>query len=52
MKAVKEYMTVHSMDFQDNTTKIYWLGSLLKGDAWNWHQDQLATAEKELQPDT
>jgi hypothetical protein len=52
MKAVKEYMTVRSMDFRDNTTKIYWLGSLLKGEARNWHQNRLATAEKELQPDT
>jgi hypothetical protein len=52
MKAVKEYMTVRSMDFQDDTTKIYWLGSLIKGEARNWHQNHLATAEKELQPDT
>jgi hypothetical protein len=52
MKAVKEYMTVHSMDFRDDTTKIYWLGLLLEGEAWNWHQNRLATTEKELQPDT
>jgi hypothetical protein len=52
MKAVKEYMTVHSIDFRDDTTKIYWLGSLLKGEAWNWHQNHLVTGEKELQPDT
>jgi hypothetical protein len=52
MNAVKEYMTVCSMDFQDDTTKIYWLGSSLKGEARNWHQNRLATAEKELQPDT
>jgi hypothetical protein len=52
MKAVKEYITVHSMDFPDDTTKMSWLGSLLKGAAWNWHQNHLATAEKELQPDT
>jgi hypothetical protein len=52
MKAVKEYMTVHSMDFRDDTTKIYWMGSLLKGEARNWHQNRLATEEKELQPDT
>jgi hypothetical protein len=25
---------------------------LLKGDAHNWHQNGLATAEKELRPDT
>jgi hypothetical protein len=52
MKAVKEYITVRSMDFRDDTTKICWLGSLLKGEAQNWHQNHLATAEKELQPDT
>jgi hypothetical protein len=39
------------MDFRDNTTKIYWLGSLLKAEACNWHQNCLATVEKELQPD-
>jgi hypothetical protein len=52
MKAVKQYMIVRSIHFRDNTTKIYWLGSLLKGEAWNWHQNRFATAEKELQPDT
>jgi hypothetical protein len=52
MKAVKQYMMVCSMDFRDDTTKIYWLGSLLKGDARNWHQNCLAMTEKELQPDT
>jgi hypothetical protein len=51
MKVVKEYMTVYSMDFRDDTTKIYWLGSLLMGEACNWHQNHLATAEKELQLD-
>jgi hypothetical protein len=40
------------MDFRDDTTKIYWLGSLLKGEAQNWHQNRLATVEMELQPDT
>jgi hypothetical protein len=52
MKAVKEYMTVRSIDVRDDTTKIYWLGSLLKGEAQNWYQNRLAMAEKELQPDT
>jgi hypothetical protein len=52
MKAIKEYMTVHSMNFRDDITKIYWLGSLLKGEDCNWHQNRLAMAEKELQPDT
>jgi hypothetical protein len=52
MKVVKEYMTAYSMDFRDDTTKIYWLGSLLKEEAQNWHQNRLATAEQELQPDT
>jgi Txe/YoeB family toxin of Txe-Axe toxin-antitoxin module len=52
MKAIKEYMTVRSMDFRDDTTKIYWLASLLKAEAQNWHQNCLGTAEKELQPDT
>jgi hypothetical protein len=52
MNAVKEYMIVHSMDFPDDTTKIYWLGSLLKGEAPNWHQKHLVMGEKELQPDT
>jgi hypothetical protein len=51
-KAVKEHMTVRSMDFADDTTKIYWLGSLIKGEARNWHRNCLATAEKQLQPDT
>jgi hypothetical protein len=52
MKAIKEYMIVRSMDFRDNTTKIYWLGLLLKGEAGKWHQNHLATAEKELKLDT
>jgi hypothetical protein len=33
IKAVKEYMTVRSIDFNNDATRIYWLGSLLKGDA-------------------
>jgi DNA polymerase III alpha subunit (gram-positive type) len=33
MKAVKEYMTVRSIDFNNDATRIHWLGSLLKGDA-------------------
>jgi hypothetical protein len=33
MKAVKEYMTVRSIDFTNDATRIHWLGSLLKGDA-------------------
>jgi hypothetical protein len=45
-------MTVRSIDFRYDTTKIYWLGSVLKGEAQNWHQNCLATAEKELQLDT
>jgi hypothetical protein len=49
MKAVKEYIMVHCIDFRDNTTKSYSLGLLLKGEARNWHQNGLATAEKELQ---
>jgi hypothetical protein len=52
MKAVKEYMTIRSMDFRDDTTKIYWLGLLLKGEARNCDQNHLAMVEKELQPDT
>jgi hypothetical protein len=40
------------MGFQDDTTKIYWLGSLYIGEAQNWYQNHLATAEKELLPDT
>jgi hypothetical protein len=40
------------MDFQDDTTKVYWLGLLLKGEACNWHQNHLVMAEKELQLDT
>jgi hypothetical protein len=32
MKVVKEYMTVRSIDFNNDATRIYWLGSLLKGD--------------------
>jgi hypothetical protein len=45
-------MTIHSIDFQDDTTKIYWVGSLLKGKAQNWHQNHLATVEKQSQLDT
>jgi hypothetical protein len=37
MKAVKEYMTVRSIDFNNNATRIHWLGSLLKGDAHQWY---------------
>jgi hypothetical protein len=29
MKAVKEYMTVQSIDFNNDATRIHWLGSLL-----------------------
>jgi hypothetical protein len=32
MKIVKEYITVRSIDFNNDATRIYWLGSLLKGD--------------------
>jgi hypothetical protein len=52
IKVVKEYMSVRSKDFRDNTTKIYWLGSLLKGEDCNWQQNCLVTVEKELQLDT
>jgi hypothetical protein len=33
MKAVTEYITVRSIDFYNDATRIHWLGSLLKGDA-------------------
>jgi hypothetical protein len=36
MKAVKEYMTVRSIDFNNDATRIHWLGSLLKCDAHQW----------------
>jgi hypothetical protein len=52
MKAVKEYMTVRSIDFNNDATRIHWLGSLLKGDARQWHQNRVDTTEKELRPDT
>jgi hypothetical protein len=52
MKAVKEYMTVQSIDFNNNATRIHWLESLLKGDARQWHQNHVDTTEKELHPDT
>jgi hypothetical protein len=52
MKAVKEYMTVRSIDFNNDATRIHWLGSLLKGDARQWHQNRVDTAEKEFCPDT
>jgi hypothetical protein len=52
MKAVKEYMTVRSIDFNNDATRIHWLGSLLKGDARQWHQNHVDTTEKELRPDT
>jgi hypothetical protein len=52
MKAVKEYMTVPSIDFNNNTTRIHWLGLLLKGNAHQWHQNCVNTIEKELHPNT
>jgi hypothetical protein len=52
MKAVKEYMTVRSIDFNNDATRIHWLGSLLKGDARQWHQNRVETTERELHPDT
>jgi hypothetical protein len=52
MKAVKEYMTVQSINFNNDTTRIYWLGLLLKGDAHQWHQNCINTTERELCPDT
>jgi hypothetical protein len=52
MKAVKEYMTVRSIDFNNDATRIHWLGALLKGDACQWHQNHVDTAEKEFYPDT
>jgi hypothetical protein len=52
MKAVKEYMTVRSIDFNKDATRIHWLGSLLKGDARQWYQNHVDTAEKEFHPDT
>jgi hypothetical protein len=52
IKAVKEYMTVRSIDFNNDATRIHWLGSLLKGDARQWHQNRVDTTEKELCPDT
>jgi hypothetical protein len=52
MKAIKEYMTVRSIDFNNDATRIHWLGSLLKGDARQCHQNHVDTAEKEFCPDT
>jgi hypothetical protein len=52
MKAVKEYMTIRSIDFNNDATRIHWLGSLLKDDARQWHQNYVDTAEKEFRPDT
>jgi hypothetical protein len=52
MKAVKQYMTVRSIDFNNDATRIHWLGSLLKGDARQWHQNRVDTTEKECRPDT
>jgi hypothetical protein len=52
MKAVKEYMTVRSINFNNDATRIHWLGSLLKGDARQWHQNRVDTTERELRPDT
>jgi hypothetical protein len=52
MKAVKEYMTVRSINFTNDATRIHWLGSLLKGNARQWHQNRVETTERELYPDT
>jgi hypothetical protein len=52
MKAVKEYMTIRSINFNNDATRIHWLGSLLKGDARQWHQNRVDTAEKEFCPNT
>jgi hypothetical protein len=52
MKAVKEYMTVWSIDFNNDATRIHWLGLILKGNACQWHQNYVDTTEKELCPDT
>jgi hypothetical protein len=52
MKAVKEYITVRSIDFNYDATRIHWLGSLLKGDARQRHQNCVETTERELCPDT
>jgi hypothetical protein len=52
MKAVKEYMTVQSINFNNDATRIHWLGSVLKGDARQWHQNCVDTTERELRPDT
>jgi hypothetical protein len=52
MKAVKEYMTVRSIIFNNDATRIHWLGSLLKGNARQWYQNHVDTKEKELRPDT
>jgi hypothetical protein len=52
MKAVKEYMTVQSIDFNNDATRIHWLGSLLKGDAHQWYQNRVDTTERELCPNT
>jgi hypothetical protein len=32
IKVVKEYMTIQSIDFNNDATRIHWLGLLLKGD--------------------
>jgi hypothetical protein len=48
MKVVKEYMTVQSININNDTTSIHWLGSLLKGDACQWHQNHVDTIEKEF----
>jgi hypothetical protein len=45
MKAVKEYMTVRSIDFNNDTTQIHWLGLLLKGDT---HQLLRTTGQRLL----
>jgi hypothetical protein len=51
-EAVKEYMTVQSIDFNNDATRMHWLGSLLKGDARQWYQNRVETTERELRPNT
>jgi hypothetical protein len=52
MKAVKEYMTVQSIDFNNDAMRIHWLGSLLKGNARQWHQNRIDMTDREVHPDT
>jgi hypothetical protein len=52
MKAVKEYMTIQSIDFNNDATRIHCLGSLLKGNTHQWHQNRVETTERELRPNT